>query len=135
MTKFKIFASVFRFILCTGVGGVIDHYLGITKLLINIIERIAGNFYIMNELLASWILIIWLGLTIMFISDKIGFTKWVYNCFKKTRIDTWTVTQLAKPKQQLDNSPLSKFLKDASKNRKEFEKRSNEIAKNISRKE
>ncbi|WPX99496.1 hypothetical protein Megpolyxen_01387 [Candidatus Megaera polyxenophila] len=135
MTKFKIFASVFRFILCTGVGGVIDHYLGITKLLINIVETIVGNFDIMNELLASWILIIWLGLTIMFISDKIGFTKWVYSCLKKTRIDTWTVTQPAKPKQQLDKNPLSKFLKDASKNRKEFEKRSNEIAKNLNHKE
>lgn len=135
MTKFKIFASFFRFILCTGVGGVIDHYLGITKLLINIIERIAGNFYIMNELLASWILIIWLGLTIMFISDKIGFTNWVYNCFKKAKINTQPVTQSAKSQQQLDQSPFSKLLNSASKNVKELKKRRNQIAKNLDRKE
>ena len=135
MTKFKIFASVFRFILCTGVGGVIDHYLGITKLLINIIERIAGDFYIMNELLASWILIIWLGLTIMFISDKIGFTNWVYNCFKKAKINTQPVTQPAKTQQQLNQSPFSKLLNGTSKNVKAFEKRSKQIIKNLDHKE
>lgn len=126
MTKFKIFASVFRFILCTGVGGVIDHYLGITKLLINIVETIVGNFDIMNELLASWILIIWLGLTIMFISDKIGFTKWVYNCFKKAKINTQPVTQPAIP-QQSDYNSFQKYTGSILKDVKKFQKQSNKV--------
>jgi len=135
MTKFKIFASVFRFILYTGVSGAIDHYLGITKFLIYIIEKIIGNFYIMNDLLASWIIIIWFGLIITFIFDKIGFNKWVYFCFKKAKINTQPVTQSAKSQQQLDQSPFSKLLNSASKNRKEFEKRRNQIAKNLNHKE
>jgi len=122
MTKFKIFASLFRFILCTGVGGVIDHYLGITKLLINIIETIVGDFDIMNELLSSWILIIWLGLTIMFVSDKIGFTKWVYNCFKKAKTDAQTLIQPTKSLQS-NHDLFRKYLRSILRDVKKFQNR------------
>lgn len=118
MTKFKIFASVFRFILYTGVSGAIDHYLGITKFLIYIIEKIIGNFYIMNDLLASWIIIIWFGLIITFIFDKIGFNKWVYFCFKKVK----TVTQPIKS-QQHDHSSFRKYVNSVLRNIKKFQKR------------
>ncbi|NDA89854.1 MAG: hypothetical protein EBY20_02950 [Alphaproteobacteria bacterium] len=78
---FNFLPWVIKFVLYTGFGGAIDHYLGITKFLINIIEKILGNFYSMTDLWASWIIIIGCGLIITFISDKIGFNRWVYNYY------------------------------------------------------
>lgn len=85
----------------------------------------------MNELLASWILIIWFGFTIMFISDKIGFSKWVCNCFKKAKINTHPATQPDKPQQQNEYRTFHKFVNNGLKNVKEFKKRSKQIAKNL----
>jgi hypothetical protein len=127
MTKFKIFASVIRYTF-----GIIE------GILINLAAN--GVMYYMGNFFASYqfytmIVIFLFSIVVVWWLERIGINDAILHAIIKKHIRTETVTQPAKLKQQLDNSPLSKFLKDASKNRKEFEKRSNEIAKNISRKE
>lgn len=82
---FKYLLKAILFVLYTGVGGVIDHYSKISQFFINITEKISGNFYIMTDLWASWIIIIFFGLIITFICDKAGLNNWLFNKIWNTK--------------------------------------------------
>lgn len=75
----KFILRIVGFALNIGVGGAVDHYFSITQFIINVTEKTLSIFD-MNDIWARWIIIVWLGLIIKFISDKIGFSKWIYNC-------------------------------------------------------
>jgi hypothetical protein len=129
MTKFKIFASV----ILSSIAFMIEYP---PEIITSNIGKWLVFFGIEPSSIPTWIhSSIFHNIVLLFCIVLLSCIFFSETMWKKYWFNKTDITQPAKPKQQLDNSPLSKFLKDASKNRKEFEKRSNEIAKNISRKE
>jgi hypothetical protein len=83
-------------------------------------------WFISAVFLSSLVIVNWL--------EKSGINESLRN-WVETKLEAQTVTQPAKPQQQLNQSPFSKLLNGTSKNVKAFEKRSKQIIKNINHKE
>jgi hypothetical protein len=129
MTKFKIFASV----ILSSIAFMIEYP---PEIITSNIGKWLVFFGIEPSSIPTWIhSSIFHNIVLLFCIVLLSCIFFSETMWKKYWFNKTDITQPAKSQQQLDKNPLSKFLKDASKNRKELEKRRNQIAKNLNHKE